>query len=105
MRSLLTAEDVLIAASGAIKYHRIRLRWRQIDLAKESGVGGATLRRFERTGKITLEGFAKLAAAIGLAEELVHLFTKRDEKVSSVAEFVKQGEQPKRVRLSRRRTS
>ncbi len=103
MRSLLTAEDVLIAASDAIKDRRIRLRWRQIDLAKESGVAPVTLRRFERTGKITFEGFAKVAAAVGLAEGLVQLFRKRDEEVSSVADFVKQGEQPKRVRLSRRK--
>jgi hypothetical protein len=45
--------------------------WRQDDLARRSGVGIATLRRFETTGRIGFVGLAKLLATMGLADRFL----------------------------------
>jgi transcriptional regulator with XRE-family HTH domain len=64
MLSLKNETDIR-EARDLIRAHRMALSWRQDDLAKRSGVGIATLRRFESTGRIGFVGLAKLLATLG----------------------------------------
>ncbi|HVU32572.1 MAG TPA: helix-turn-helix transcriptional regulator [Opitutaceae bacterium] len=98
MLSLTTEHDLLTAAAAAVRDRRASLNWRQIDLAERSGVAVATVRRFERTGVIALPGFAKLAATLGLADDLVAVLKKRPTQATSVEEFVKAPAKRQRIR-------
>ena len=64
---------------------RMQRNLRQEDLAVRSGVALGTLRRFERTGEISLSSLAKLALALGTLDDLDHLFEERP--ATSIAEI------------------
>lgn len=64
MISLISTEDVLRKASSALRTRRLALGLTQAGLAERSGVKLPTLRKFERTGKISLESFLHLALVL-----------------------------------------
>ena len=49
----------------------------QFQLADRSFVSYGSIKRFERTGEISLSSFYKIAEALGLSEELDSLFENR----------------------------
>jgi transcriptional regulator with XRE-family HTH domain len=53
---------------------RQRQNLRQEDLSSMSGVPIATLRRFERTGEISLSSLAKIALSLGALDDLDNIF-------------------------------
>lgn len=55
---------------------RKRKKITQEELARRSGVALASLRRFERTGEVSLKSFTKLAIALEVDHELDELFTQ-----------------------------
>ena len=71
MLSLKNETDIIHEARTLVRAHRMALSWRQADLAKRSGVGVATIWRFESTGRIGFFGFAKLLATLGLADHFL----------------------------------
>jgi transcriptional regulator with XRE-family HTH domain len=79
MLSLKTETDVLVEVPRLIREARLALALRQEDLAKRSGVPIATLRRFERSGRIGFPGFAKLAVTLGLADRLLEALTTKPQ--------------------------
>ncbi len=56
-----------------MKTLRLQKRWKRATLAERSGVSGSSLRRFEQTGKISLESFLKLLSALGRLDEMDEL--------------------------------
>lgn len=71
MLSLTTESDLLVELPRLLKEARLALGWRQLDVAKRSGVPITTLRRFERTGNIGLPAFARILVTLGLADRLL----------------------------------
>jgi len=64
-----------------------RARRRRLDenltqpgLAARAGVSPASLRRFERTGAVSVENLIRIALALGAADEFVHLFPPRETR-------------------------
>jgi len=53
---------------------RVERGWSQEELARRSGVAVDTLRRFERTGKISLERLVAIAVVLGAVRPLGELF-------------------------------
>ena len=45
-------------------------------LAERAGVSESTIKRFETTGQITLDGLVLLASSLGVAQQLAALFTQ-----------------------------
>ncbi|MAZ77567.1 MAG: transcriptional regulator [Legionellaceae bacterium] len=70
MISLIGTEDVLKKAGGAFRTRRLALGLTQAGLAERSGVKLPTLRKFERTGKISLESFLHLALVLDYLEPI-----------------------------------
>ena len=105
MLSLKTEYDVLHDVAHAVRAHRSALGWRQVDLAEKSGVAIATLRRFERTGKIGFAALAKLFVSLGLADRFLGALKPSAESPKSIAAFLSEGQNikpPQRVRIKRR---
>ena len=90
-------------ASQSIHQHRMALAWRQEDLAKRSGVGIETLRRFERTGRIGFAGLAKLIATLGLADRFLQALQPPETAPKDIDEFLTTAPVSVRKRAPRRK--
>ena len=66
---LLTPEEVERTLAAKIKQLRLAKKWKQATLADRSGVSLASLRRFERTGLISLQSLLRLSFALGRLDE------------------------------------
>lgn len=104
MLSLKSESDILQEVARTLRAHRSALGWRQVDLAEKSGVAVATLRRFERTGKVGFYALAKLLVSLGLADQFLAALKPVAETPKSIAAFLSQGQSklPQRVRIKRR---
>lgn len=71
MLSLNTPTEAATQIAAAIKQARLARKLTQAGLAERAGVNLATYRRFERTGQISLLGYLKVMAAVGLLERAV----------------------------------
>lgn len=71
-----TPTDVAMRLASRLKSIRKRKKITQKELAGRSNVSYATLRKFEKTGQISLESFIKLAMELGVIQELNSLFTE-----------------------------
>ena len=62
--------------AGRLKAYRKKAGYSQLEMADRSGVTYGSLKRFERTGKISLEGLWLLSIALGCDNQLDMLFSK-----------------------------
>lgn len=83
--SLLTPEDVAGTLALRIKELRLAKKWKQKTLAERSGVSEASLKRFEQTGKVSLESLLKIVSALGRLDDLADLL--KLPKASSMKEL------------------
>ena len=71
--SLITPEQVARDLASKTKELRLQRGWKQATLSKRSGVSLASLRRFERTGLVSLQSFLKLAFTLNRLDEFASL--------------------------------
>ena len=84
------------------KTKRQSLGLRQSDLAAQCGVAEATIMRFERTGRATLEVFTRIAVNIGMAEFLADALQKSlpvPPRPRTAKEFLRGGRVRHRIRV------
>ncbi len=93
-----TPNEALDQMATAMRQHRIRHNLTQEDLAYKSGVALATLRKFERTGQISLESFFKLATVLGLLETILTAIAPKDQ-YASLDDMIKENKKPTRMRV------
>ena len=70
-----TPSDIAVKLAQKMKSIRKRRKITQKQMAARSNVSYATLRKFEKTGLISLESFIKLTMELGLTQELSNLFS------------------------------
>jgi transcriptional regulator with XRE-family HTH domain len=68
--SLKSPEEILLELSCKFKKLRLTKKWKRSTLSKRSGVPESTLRRFEQTGKVSMENFLKLIYTMGRLDEM-----------------------------------
>lgn len=100
MISLKTPKEVLFDFGNIVKEKRLQLNYTQEELANRSQVNIATLRKFERTGKISLEAFVKIAFVLGEIDNLLNAFQVTQNKYSTMDALLKSKKQHKRQRAS-----
>ena len=66
---LYTPEEVSIRLAQHTRRLRLNNKWTQATLAKRAGVTLPTLRRFERTGLVSLKHLLRLVLALGRLDE------------------------------------
>ena len=69
-----TPLEVAQAIAQRAKQRRTALRLTQSELAQKAGLSLSTLRRFEQTGQISLEGLLRIAFALDSMEDFKALF-------------------------------
>lgn len=88
MVTLTNEADMLRAMAGGVREQRIRLGWRQADLAARSGVPLRTLRKFETTGLVGTGALARLFVSLGLADKCLEFFKPTPAAPKSLDEFL-----------------
>ncbi len=73
---LYSPAEIETVLSQRVRALRLVAGWKQATLAKRSGVTLGSLKRFEHTGKISLENLLKLAYALGRIDEFSKLFER-----------------------------
>lgn len=90
-----------IAAELAIRLRAQRLaqNLQQSELAARAGISRKTLSTFEQSGRVSLDVFLRIVAALGLSESMAPLFELKPKSIREM-EMIEQ----KRQRASRRQT-
>ncbi|MGB0934510.1 MAG: helix-turn-helix domain-containing protein [Alphaproteobacteria bacterium] len=73
--------DVAQELATRMRALRLNRNWSQMTLSKRSGVSYGTLKKFEASGKISLESFLKLAFALDILKEFNNIFQPSDDKL------------------------
>ena len=71
-----TPEEINKNLANRIKTMRKRKLVSQEELSKRTGVSYGSIKRFERSGKISLLSLTKIAMELNCSEEIKNLFTK-----------------------------
>jgi len=71
------SEDIALHIAKRMTAARLQKTWTREELAKRSNVNVHTLKRFERTGQISLPRLVALCIALDMLEELVRAFKPR----------------------------
>lgn len=97
--SLNTPSETLSGIAALMREGRLVANMTQEQLAGQANVSLAVLRKFERTGKISLESFVKLAFVLGLSDRLLEALRMKTE-TASLDDILKDISGPKRKRAS-----
>lgn len=81
---------------------RLLMDLTQEGLAERSGVALPTLRKFERTGALSLESFLKLHMVLGGLEDILKATQVKDTLFSSIDDVLEDSKSPTRKRGRRK---
>ena len=70
-----SAEERMMDLASRFKVYRKKAKLTQLELADRSGVSYGSIKRFERTGRISLESLWQLSLAVGCDDQLDLLFS------------------------------
>lgn len=85
---LKTSKETTVELAQRAKSLRLGQNLTQAGLEQRSGVSLGTIKLFERTGKISLESFVKIAIALGASEGFKSLFQPAPE-MQSIDDLIK----------------
>ena len=69
-------DERMLDLAVRFKAYRKKAKLTQLQLADRSGIPYGTVKRFKRTGKISLESLWKLASAVGCDDQLDEIFSR-----------------------------
>ena len=95
---LVTPEEMADSLAGRFRQLRLMREWKQSTLAQRAGVSLASLRRFEQTGEISLNGLLRLAFALRRLSDFESILKR--PPAGSIDELAKQAGVPRRKRGS-----
>lgn len=75
--NLFTPQDLVAKIAQQAREKRLSLNLTQQTLAERSGVSLGTLKKFERTGKISLESLLNIALVLDSLQEFSALFSPK----------------------------
>ena len=93
---LQSPREVARMLAQRVKARRLEREWTQQEVADRSGIALATYRRFERTGRISLERLLKLAVILDAQSGFDELFAP--PRARSLAELEEREERATRKR-------
>ena len=93
-----TPEEIVRQLADRVRGDRLRRGWKQSTLAERSGVSLPTLRRYERTGRTSLENLLRLCFALGRLDEFAELLKPPAARTMADLEAMDAASQPKRKR-------
>ncbi len=86
----LTPQETAEKIAQRVQAKRLSLNLSQKSLSERSGVSFGVIKKFERTGKISLESLLRIALALGVLEEFSELIKPTPpEKFLSLDDLMK----------------
>lgn len=98
---LLTPAEIARLLAGRVRALRLQCGWTQKELAARSGLTLPTYRRFERTGRISLDRLLKVAVVLNARSGFEQIFAL--PPAQSLAELAQRTRHPTRKRGRRER--
>ena len=92
--------DLLKGIADNARTRRKDLLLSQETLAARSGVSFGSVKRFEGTGKISLESLLKLAVTLDALKDFSSLFARKIEEGLSLDEILKEQRQSRKKKTS-----
>lgn len=87
---LTSPAEMALHLAQQVKHKRLSLNLSQQTLAERSGVSYGVLKKFERTGQISIHSLLKLALILDALEEFKGLFAlKKPEEALTLDELIK----------------
>ena len=87
---LMTPSEMRMHLAKQTQTKRLSLNWSQQTLSQRSGVSYSVIKKFEQTGKISLESLLKMALVLGSLKEFYSLFApKPAEQFNTLDELLK----------------
>ena len=102
MISLISPAKVQRKLAEQARARRLQMALTQTGLAERSTVALATLRKFERTGAISLESFLKLHMVLGGLEDILKATQIKETFFASIDEVLDTDHTPTRQRGTRK---
>ncbi len=94
----LTSFETALTLAKAVREKRLSLNLSQQSLSKTSGVSYSVIKKFELTGKISLESLLKIASALGSLDDFSDLFKQDASKTTLTLDQLMQHKTRKRGR-------
>jgi len=94
---LATTDEIAEELATRLRARRLVQNLRQSELAARAGISRKTLTTFEQSGKVSLDVFLRIVAALGLSESMSTLFEVKEKSIRQM-ELAEQ----QRQRASRR---
>ncbi|MBC8120566.1 MAG: helix-turn-helix transcriptional regulator [Gemmatimonadaceae bacterium] len=95
-----TPKSIVRSLAERARGRRLALGLTQEGLARRSGVSLGTLKRFERTGQISLETLLQLAQVLNAFDGFNALFTEPEGLPATLDEILAEPKKPQRGRRS-----
>jgi transcriptional regulator with XRE-family HTH domain len=87
---MITPKEMLLKLAERAKAKRLSLDLSQKTLSEKSGVSYGVLKKFERTGQISLESLLKLALPLNALKDFQHVFAPKPiEEALSLDELMR----------------
>jgi len=83
-----TPIEIMQELKAKFRERRKSLGYTQNELATRSGVSLGSLKRFERSGQISLESLLKLALVLECLDEFSSLCEKKEERFGKIEEII-----------------
>src|SRR5690349_20866383 len=93
--------DMLTGLGERARALRVLRNLKQEELASRAGIGVATVKRFERTGRASMENVLRIATVLGARDGVESLFSAPKFRSIDEAMSVSQVKKRQRVRKSR----
>lgn len=98
-----TPADVMREIATNVKSRRLEMNMSQESLAEKAGMKLPTYRKFEQTGKISLESLLLIAFALNCLDEFSSLFSRR--QYESIADIINEEAKTNRKRASKKKNT
>lgn len=96
--SFMTVSSAQEKLSENLREKRLAMGFTQQGLSTRSGVSLPSLRKFEQSGRISLESFIKLLMVLGGLEDVVGAVKSKQTRFNSIDDVLADQEPPKRKR-------
>ncbi len=98
MIEIITPDEILLQLARNIRQLRLSKNLTQVQLSERSNVSLAVLKKFERTGKMSLESFIKLTFVLGAAEKIPEVLKPEIQQYSTLDDLIANEEKLERKR-------
>jgi transcriptional regulator with XRE-family HTH domain len=96
---LATTDEIAEELATRLRACRLAQNLQQSELAARAGISRKTLTTFEQSGKVSLDIFLRIVAALGLSESMSTLFELKQKSIREM-----ELNEQRRQRASRRHT-